>query len=111
MRFGVEVRSARCCITAFRCWPKRLQRQERHYASFVMRLYCGAVHELRRSDIATRMGEGHCPTIRGALRSAIAAVLAHPFGIGNAHNRLGTNELVQVNAVPFQLLPAGSVRA
>lgn len=32
---------------------------------------------------------------------AIAAALAHPFGIGNARYRLGTNEVREVDTVPF----------
>src|SRR5436309_13458102 len=32
---------------------------------------------------------------------AIAAVLAHPFGIGDSHYRLGTNEVREVDTLPF----------
>ncbi|PYP91744.1 MAG: glycosyltransferase family 2 protein [Gemmatimonadetes bacterium] len=32
---------------------------------------------------------------------AIAAVLAHPFGIGDSHYRLGTNEVREVDSLPF----------
>ncbi len=32
---------------------------------------------------------------------AIAAVLAHPFGIGDSHYRLGTNEVREVETLPF----------
>ncbi|HVH68407.1 MAG TPA: glycosyltransferase family 2 protein [Gemmatimonadales bacterium] len=32
---------------------------------------------------------------------SIAAVLAHPFGIGDSHYRLGTNEVREVDTLPF----------
>jgi glycosyltransferase involved in cell wall biosynthesis len=41
------------------------------------------------------------PADATATARAIAAVLAHPFGIGNAQYRLGTNELREVDTVPF----------
>jgi glycosyltransferase involved in cell wall biosynthesis len=47
---------------------------------------------------------GACVTLPGdatATARAIAAVLAHPFGIGNAHFRLGTVEPRKVDTVPF----------
>jgi glycosyltransferase involved in cell wall biosynthesis len=47
---------------------------------------------------------GSWVTLPGCTRvtaRAIAAVLAHPFGIGNAQYRLGTNEPRDVDTVPF----------
>jgi glycosyltransferase involved in cell wall biosynthesis len=47
---------------------------------------------------------GACVTLPGdatPTARAIAAALAHPFGIGNAHFRLGTVELRAVDTVPF----------
>ncbi len=47
---------------------------------------------------------GGCVTLPAgatATARAIAAVLAHPFGIGNARFRLGTNEPREVDTVPF----------
>jgi glycosyltransferase involved in cell wall biosynthesis len=47
---------------------------------------------------------GACVTLPGDATStarAIAAALAHPFGIGNAHFRLGTVEPRKVDTVPF----------
>jgi glycosyltransferase involved in cell wall biosynthesis len=51
---------------------------------------------------------GACVTLPGdatATGRAIAAVLAHRFGIGNAHFRLGTAELRTVDTVPFGCFP------
>ncbi len=47
---------------------------------------------------------GACVTLPGAATAtarAIAAVLAHPLGVGNARFRLGTNEPREVDTVPF----------
>jgi len=47
---------------------------------------------------------GACLTVPAdatATARAIAAVLAHPFGIGNAQHRLGTNKPREVDTVPF----------
>ena len=47
---------------------------------------------------------GACVTLPAngtATARAIAAALAHPFGIGNARFRLGTTELRDVDTVPF----------
>lgn len=60
------------------------------------------VHWLERTG-ADNVG-GSCVTHPGdgtTMARAIAAVLAHPFGIGDARFRLGTNELREVDTVPF----------
>lgn len=47
---------------------------------------------------------GACVTLPGAATvtaRAIAAALAHPFGIGDARFRLGTSHLREVDTVPF----------
>jgi glycosyltransferase involved in cell wall biosynthesis len=47
---------------------------------------------------------GACVTLPGdssATAQAIAVALAHPFGIGNAHFRLGTAKPREVDTVPF----------
>lgn len=38
------------------------------------------------------------PTLRG---QAFATVLSHPFGVGNAHYKLGISQPMEVDAVPF----------
>ncbi len=35
------------------------------------------------------------------VAKSIAVAMAHPFGIGNAHYRLGSNQIKQVDTVPF----------
>jgi glycosyltransferase involved in cell wall biosynthesis len=41
------------------------------------------------------------PAGNGAVARAIAVALAHPFGVGNAHFRLGTSTVKDVDTVPF----------
>jgi len=41
------------------------------------------------------------PADTSAIARAIAAVLAHPFGIGNSRYRLGTNVVREVDTLPF----------
>lgn len=47
---------------------------------------------------------GRCEAVPGVATptaEAIAAVLSHPFGVGNAHFRIGTREARWVDTVPF----------
>jgi glycosyltransferase involved in cell wall biosynthesis len=43
----------------------------------------------------------HCPSADTATAKAIAIVLSHPFGVGNAYYRIGTKKERWVDTVPF----------
>jgi glycosyltransferase involved in cell wall biosynthesis len=80
----------------------RMDAHTEYPADYIPRL----VHWLQASG-ADNVG-GSCitrPAGDTVAARAIAVALAHPFGVGNAHFRLGTTTLREVDTVPFGCFP------
>ena len=80
----------------------RMDAHTEYPADYIPRL----VHWLQASG-ADNVG-GSCitrPAGDTAAARAIAVALAHPFGVGNAHFRLGTTKMREVDTVPFGCFP------
>jgi glycosyltransferase involved in cell wall biosynthesis len=67
-------------------------------ANYVTKL----VQWLRRSGADNVGGVwNNCPSADTTIAKAIAYSLSHPFGVGNAHYRIGTSAVRWVDTVPF----------
>lgn len=73
------------------------------HAAFPTNYISSLTHALQTLPNAANVG-GVCRTIpakNSAMCCAIAETMSHPFGVGNSMFRIGANEIMEVDTVPF----------